>query len=67
LHPAENIEKMAHGIPLVEADRKPWLQAIARQISEWRIGGINGVVTCSALRKYYRDIVAKVCPDVGLI
>ncbi len=38
LHPRENVEKMSRGTPLTDADRLPWLQAIARHIDGWRRG-----------------------------
>lgn len=55
-HPAANIEKMSRGEPLTDDDRLPWLQAIAAWIEERRSLGL-GVVTCSALRRRYRDLV----------
>jgi gluconokinase len=67
LHPPENIEKMTHGVPLTDADRLPWLQAIAKRIAEWRDGGKSGVVTCSALRDSYRKIITDGFPDVCFI
>ncbi len=45
LHPKCNVEKMRSGTPLTDADRLPWLQAIARRIDEWRARGAAGVVT----------------------
>lgn len=56
-HPKANIEKMASGHPLTDDDRWPWLQAIAAWIAEHRAAGTTCVVTCSALRRVYRDIV----------
>lgn len=56
-HPAANIAKMRRGIPLDDADRLPWLRAIAAQIDRWRAEGKKGVVTCSALKRRYRDII----------
>jgi gluconokinase len=67
LHPPGNIEKMTHGVPLTDADRLPWLQAIAKRIAEWRDGGKSGVVTCSALRDSYRKIITDGFPDVCFI
>jgi len=51
-HPAANVAKMSAGVPLTDADRWPWLDAIGRALREAE-GGI--VVTCSALRRVYRD------------
>lgn len=55
-HPAANIEKMSRGEPLTDEDRWPWLQAIAAWIEERRSVGV-GVVTCSALRRRYRNLL----------
>jgi gluconokinase len=52
-HPPANIRKMAAGTPLDDEDRRPWLDAIARWLSER--AGQGGVVSCSALRRRYRD------------
>jgi gluconokinase len=59
LHPKANIDKMAAGQPLVDADRYPWLELIrARAQQMCSIAGSAGVViACSALRKSYRDIL----------
>jgi len=67
LHPAANIEKMQAGIPLTDADRLPWLQAIAARIDRWRETGQSGVVACSALRRAYRDILVGARQDVTLV
>ncbi len=66
LHPRANVEKMSKGTPLTDADRLPWLQAIARRIDGWRSGGESGVVTCSALKRTYRDILIGDRTDVTL-
>jgi gluconokinase len=58
-HPPANIEKMSRGEPLTDTDRWPWLRAIADWIDERRRAGTTGVVTCSALKRAYRDIVTK--------
>lgn len=52
LHPASNIEKMAKGEPLTDADRKPWLAQVALTL---RAGQPPVVVACSALKRIYRD------------
>ena len=57
LHPAANVAKMHSGIPLNDADRLPWLHAIAAVIDGWRARGESGVLTCSALKRAYRDII----------
>lgn len=67
LHPPENVAKMSGGTPLADADRIPWLQRIAGRIDEWRSRGESGVITCSALKRAYRDIVIGDRPDVRLV
>lgn len=67
LHPPENVAKMKSGTPLTDADRLPWLQAIGRRIDTWREAGEAGVVTCSALKRAYRDIVAGDRRQVALV
>ena len=67
LHPPENVEKMRSGTPLTDADRLPWLEAIARRIDGWQGGGEAGVVTCSALKRSYRDIIMGRRPDAHLV
>ena len=54
-HPPENVAKMAAGIPLTDADRWPWLDAIAAHIDAARKAGQPVVVACSALRRAYRE------------
>jgi carbohydrate kinase (thermoresistant glucokinase family) len=67
LHPPENVEKMRGGTPLADADRLPWLARIAQRIDDWRAAGCSGVVTCSALKRSYRDIIIGNRPDVRLV
>jgi carbohydrate kinase (thermoresistant glucokinase family) len=67
-HPKANIEKMSRGEPLTDEDRWPWLEAIAAYIAEHRAAGTRCVVTCSALKRAYRDIVTdKQSADVRLV
>jgi len=67
-HPQANIEKMSRGEPLTDDDRWPWLQAIAAFIAEHRAAGTTCVVTCSALKRVYRDIVTnRQSADVRLV
>jgi gluconokinase len=57
LHPQANVEKMAAGHPLDDADRVPWLEKVADWI-EGRLGADeNGVITCSALKRAYREVL----------
>jgi gluconokinase len=55
LHPPANVAAMTAGTPLTDADRRPWLEAIGRWIDLEANNGSSGVVTCSALRRSYRD------------
>jgi gluconokinase len=54
-HPAVNVQKMAQGIALTDADREPWLSALRDVILQWRAGGKNVVLACSALKRSYRE------------
>src|SRR5215470_7513041 len=67
LHPRENVEKMRSGTPLTDADRLPWLRKIAEEIDGWRTRGECGVLTCSALKRSYRDIIIGDRHDVALV
>jgi gluconokinase len=67
LHPAANVAKMRAGIPLTDADRWPWLHAVASWIDASRAAGRHGVVACSALKRVYRDIIIGGRPDVQLV
>lgn len=57
LHPAANVDKMSSGQPLDDEDRRPWLKKVAAWITEHTDVGRPGLITCSALKKSYRDIL----------
>ncbi|WP_194819738.1 gluconokinase [Nocardia sp. XZ_19_385] len=57
LHPPANIAKMAAEHPLTDEDRWPWLESIAQWISQRVETGGSAVVTCSALKRSYRDVL----------
>ncbi|MGU3646167.1 gluconokinase [Microbacterium sp. C23T] len=59
LHPAANVEKMRRGHALTDADRIPWLELVAAWIDERRAAGEPGIITCSALKRNYRDILRR--------
>ncbi|WP_295012520.1 gluconokinase [uncultured Microbacterium sp.] len=59
LHPAANVAKMEAGIPLTDDDRLPWLALIREWIVARQDRGESGIVTCSALRRSYRDILVR--------
>lgn len=60
-HPPANIAKMESGHPLDDADRRPWLEAVGRWLSERT--GPGAVATCSALKRNYRDILRGAAAD----
>ncbi|TDO91490.1 gluconokinase [Enemella evansiae] len=59
-HPAANIAKMSAGIPLDDADRRPWLASIGEWLAEHRARG--AVMACSALKRTYRDQIRTPAP-----
>ncbi|MBV9655171.1 MAG: gluconokinase [Acetobacteraceae bacterium] len=67
LHPQANVDKMHSGIPLTDDDRWPWLDRIAAVIDGWREEGQSGVLSCSALKRAYRDVIIGNRPDVALV
>lgn len=58
LHPPANVRKMAAGIPLTDADRLPWLQALRALIERCLATGEDAAIACSALKVSYREILA---------
>jgi gluconokinase len=56
-HPPANVAKMRRGIPLDDADRKPWLEALAAEIGRWLDAGRTMVLACSALKRSYRRVL----------
>ncbi|AXE84750.1 gluconokinase [Streptomyces olindensis] len=64
-HPPANIAKMSAGTPLTDEDRWPWLDAIG----DWAHGraGLGGVVSCSALKRSYRDRLRSAAPGVVFV
>src|ERR1700733_3595306 len=58
-HSPENVAKMHSGTPLTDADRMPWLRAIAAWIDTRRHAGERAIVTCSALKRTYRDLLSR--------
>lgn len=65
-HPASNVEKIRHGIPLTDEDREPWLDLLHAKIVEWKAQGRSVVLACSALKKIYRDKL-DAGPDVRFV
>jgi len=67
LHPESNVAKMHAGIPLTDADREPWLEAVAAWIDGQRAKRLPGIITCSALKRSYRDIIIGNRPEARLV
>lgn len=66
LHPPSNVALMAAGTPLTDADRAGWLDAIAQRLSE--LGPDDGlVVSCSALKRAYRDRLRAATPQLHFV
>jgi carbohydrate kinase (thermoresistant glucokinase family) len=66
-HPPANVAKMSSGAPLTDEDRKPWLEAIAARIDRVRNAGQHAIVSCSALKRVYRDVLVGDRTDVRLV
>lgn len=57
LHPRSNIDKMTAGHPLTDDDRRPWLEEVAEWVEGRLDAGADGLITCSALKRSYRNII----------
>lgn len=66
-HPPANIAKMASAQPLTDDDRRPWLEALADWTGTQRARGRSTVLTCSALRRAYRDILRTGIPETCFV
>ena len=66
-HPAANVEKMANGIPLTDADRAGWLAALSKLIRNLNTDGRSGVLACSALKQTYRETLQTDTPNVKFV
>jgi carbohydrate kinase (thermoresistant glucokinase family) len=66
-HPQANVDKMAAGTPLDDADREPWLQRLSELIGDWLAAGERGILGCSALKARYRDTLGVGRPGVSLV
>ena len=64
-HPAANVAKMSAGEPLTDEDRAPWLQTLAHWIADRERAGDDAVLTCSALKRRYRDVLRR--PSVRFV
>src|SRR5207248_896232 len=66
-HSPANVEKMRNGVALTDEDRAPWLAAMAEFIDVARASETPTVITCSALKRRYRDVIVGKRPDVALV
>jgi gluconokinase len=66
-HPLANVAKMRAGIPLTDEDRAPWLRAIGAWMDGLIEAGQSAVVTCSALKRAYRDELLSGRPTATLV
>ena len=67
LHPARNVALMASGSALTDADRAAWLAAIAQKLGQAAAAGRGLVVSCSALKRRYREVLRCGAPDLRFI
>jgi gluconokinase len=66
-HPPANVAKMSRGEPLTDADREPWLGALAAWLAQQHAAGRSTVLACSALKRTYRDKLRSGAPHVGFV
>ena len=67
LHPAANVDKMRHGVPLTDEDRTPWIRAVSGLVHDRAVDGQDVVVACSALRKWQRDALRAAGGDIRFV
>ncbi len=67
LHSTRNVERMAAGISLTDTDRQGWLESIAKRLAQADSSGTGLVVSCSALKRQYRDLLRSNCPRLLLV
>ena len=67
LHSAANVARMAGGIALTDADRAGWLQTLAGRIGQARAVGSGLVLSCSALKRAYRDVLRQGAPELCFV
>ncbi|WP_213878800.1 gluconokinase [Pseudomonas sp. dw_358] len=66
-HPEANIKKMSAGIPLNDDDRAGWLTRLGEELNDCLNDGERAVLTCSALKRAYRDKLRAAVPDLGFV
>lgn len=67
LHPERNVARMAAGIALSDEDREGWLQALAERLRQAHVAGQGMVLSCSALKRAYRDILRSGAPGLRFV
>ena len=66
-HPPENVQRMADGIALTDADRALWLERLALELKEQALAHAGVVLACSALKKSYRDVLRRGWPETQFL
>jgi gluconokinase len=66
-HSPENVERMSRGVPLTDDDRARWLRSLAARIREAKETGTGLVLSCSALKRSYRDILRAEASDLRFV
>ena len=66
-HTAANVARMSSGIPLTDADRAEWLRSLAARIRKAKDSGTGLVVSCSALKRTYRDILRGAASELRFV
>ncbi len=66
-HPPANVRAMAAGLPLTDEMRRPWLDAMNREIRQAAADSRSLVLACSALKRSYRDRLMQGAPEISLI
>jgi gluconokinase len=67
LHPQRNVERMAAGVPLTDDDRRDWLLALAQRLKTAHDANRSLVVSCSALKRSYRDVLRSASADLAFV
>jgi gluconokinase len=66
-HPSANVERMRAGVALTDAERAPWLDALAARLVQAESAGESVVLACSALKRSYRDALRRGAPTLALV
>lgn len=66
-HPPQNVARMAAGQPLTDADRQGWLLALSARLAQAHAAGEGVVLSCSALKRSYRDVLRRGAPGLKLV